>query len=186
MNITIKFCIFEISLGPKFHFKLTILMFWTQLVQKGYSQSKTEKVNTTIEFCIFKLVLVSKFQLKLTILMFWAKSAQKRYLYPKTEQVNTTTEFSIYIQIGLDTNFSLNWQFWFLEQISLKREVRPLLVVTILTVVNFSVRRPTDPTAFVSSPSSRRDNKLGCNLETKKWVQCDWKRTMKKQKIRNG
>ena len=100
--------------------------------------------------------------------MFWAKSAQKRYFYPKAEQVNTTTEFSIYIRISLDTKFQLKLAILILEQIFLKREVRPLLVVTILTVLNFSVRRPTDPTAFVSSPSSRRDNKLGYNLETKK------------------
>ena len=36
--------------------KLTILIFWNKFTQKGYLQSKTEKVNTTIEFCIFELV----------------------------------------------------------------------------------------------------------------------------------
>ena len=45
----------RISLRTKFQRKLTIFMFWTKFAQKGYSQSKTENVNTTIEFCIFVL-----------------------------------------------------------------------------------------------------------------------------------
>ena len=45
----------HISLGSKFQVKLTILIFWTKIVQKGYFWSKTEKVNTIIEFCIFEL-----------------------------------------------------------------------------------------------------------------------------------
>ena len=47
----------HISLGTKFQLKLTILFFFgggDQICsQKGYFQSKTEKVKTTIEFCIF-------------------------------------------------------------------------------------------------------------------------------------
>ena len=42
--------------GTKFQLKLTILTFWTNIVQKGYFQSKTENVNITIEFRIFELV----------------------------------------------------------------------------------------------------------------------------------
>ena len=44
----------QISLGIKFHLKLTISIFWTKLAKKGYSRSKTKKVNN-IEFCMFKL-----------------------------------------------------------------------------------------------------------------------------------
>ena len=33
----------------------TILIFWTIFDQKGYLQSKTEKVNRTNGFCIFEL-----------------------------------------------------------------------------------------------------------------------------------
>ena len=46
----------RISLGTKFQNKLTILIFWTKFARKGYSHSKTEKVNITSKFCIFKLV----------------------------------------------------------------------------------------------------------------------------------
>ena len=48
--------ILSIIAGTKFKLKLTILIFWTKFAQKGYFQSKTEKVNVTIEFCIFELV----------------------------------------------------------------------------------------------------------------------------------
>ena len=46
----------RISLGIKFHLKLTILIFWTKLSQTGYFRPKIKKVNITIEFCIFELV----------------------------------------------------------------------------------------------------------------------------------
>ena len=45
----------RISLGTKFKFKLTILIFWIKFSQKGYFRFKTRKVNTIIEFCIFQL-----------------------------------------------------------------------------------------------------------------------------------
>ena len=45
-----------ISLSTKFHFKLTVLIFWTKFALKGYFQSKMEEVNIAIEFCIFELV----------------------------------------------------------------------------------------------------------------------------------
>ena len=53
----------RISLATKFQLKLTILIFWTKFLEKGYFRSKTEKVNTTIEFCIFELVWVPNFSL---------------------------------------------------------------------------------------------------------------------------
>ena len=56
----------QISLSTKFQFKLTILIFWTKLVQKRYFWLKTQKVDITMGF-----------QLKLTILSFWTKFAQK-------------------------------------------------------------------------------------------------------------
>ena len=46
----------RISLGVKFHLKLTILTFWTKLSQTGYFRLKTKNVNITIELCIFELV----------------------------------------------------------------------------------------------------------------------------------
>ena len=69
----------RISLFTKFQLKLTILIFWTKFVQKGYFQSKTEKVNITIKFCIFKLVQVPNFSLHWQFWFFWTKFAQKGY-----------------------------------------------------------------------------------------------------------
>ena len=53
----------QISLGSKFQNEITILIFWIKLTQKGYSHSKTGKLNTSTDFCIFKLVLVPNFRL---------------------------------------------------------------------------------------------------------------------------
>ena len=39
----------KLIVGIKFHLKLTILIFWTKLVQKGYFRSKTKKVNSIID-----------------------------------------------------------------------------------------------------------------------------------------
>ena len=58
------------------------------------------------------------FQLKLTILIFWTKFIQERYFRFKTEKMNITIEFCIFELIKVK-NFSLNWQFWFLDQIFL-------------------------------------------------------------------
>ena len=54
----------RICLGTKFQFKLAILIFWTKFAQKGYFQSKTEKINIAIEIWIFELVKVKHFSLK--------------------------------------------------------------------------------------------------------------------------
>ena len=42
----------RISLVTKFRLKMTILIFWTKIIQKGCFRLKMEKVNTIIEFCI--------------------------------------------------------------------------------------------------------------------------------------
>ena len=53
---TNEFCIFQIS---RYQTSASTIKF----AQKGYFQSKTEKVNSTTKFCIFKLVLVPNFSL---------------------------------------------------------------------------------------------------------------------------
>ena len=53
----------QISLGIKFPLKLTILIFFTKFVQKGFLWFKTEKVNITMELCIFKIDEVQNFSL---------------------------------------------------------------------------------------------------------------------------
>ena len=49
----------KLIVGIKFRLKLTYLIFWTKVIQKGYFQSKTEKVNTTTEFWIFEFSVQS-------------------------------------------------------------------------------------------------------------------------------
>ena len=51
------------SYNAKFQLELTILCFWTKFAQKGYLQSKIDKMNTIIEFCIFELVELPNFNL---------------------------------------------------------------------------------------------------------------------------
>ena len=72
----------EISPGTKFQLKLTILIYWAKLHQKGYFRSKTENVNSAIEFLHIRISLGSKFQLKLTNLSFWTKLTQKGRVFP--------------------------------------------------------------------------------------------------------
>ena len=45
----------RISLGIKFHLKLTILTFWTTFTQKGYFPWKTKKASITLEFCMYRV-----------------------------------------------------------------------------------------------------------------------------------
>ena len=42
--------------GTKYDLKLTILIFWTKIGQKGCFKFKREKVNIITEFCVFELV----------------------------------------------------------------------------------------------------------------------------------
>ena len=56
--------------------------------------------------------LATKFQLKAIIITFWTKFAQKGYFRSETEKVNITTEFCMF-ELGLVSNSSLNWEFWF-------------------------------------------------------------------------
>ena len=45
-----------ISLSANYQVKPIVLIFWTKFAQKGYSQSKTDEMNTTTELWIFELV----------------------------------------------------------------------------------------------------------------------------------
>ena len=65
------------------HTQISLGDFLSKFPQKGYSRSKTEKVNITIELCIFEFSLGTKFYLKLNtaieLINFWTKCAQKGY-----------------------------------------------------------------------------------------------------------
>ena len=84
-----------------FQLLLTVLISWTIFAQKGFFQSKTQKLYPAIEFCIFK------FQFKLAF-SFCGPNLPKNGVLLKMEKANTTTEFPISL-----TNFSLKRYFCF-------------------------------------------------------------------------
>ena len=82
VNITIKFCIFE--LGNKFQFRQTILIFWTTQFwffgpnfPKKRISSRKQKSEHDHWILHIRSSLGTKFKLKLTTLIFWTKFAQK-------------------------------------------------------------------------------------------------------------
>ena len=87
----------RISLGTKFQLKLTILIFWTNITQKGYFRSKKEKKGEQHHWILhIRLSLGIKFPLKLPTLIFRTKFTPKRYFQLKTKNVNKSSEFYIF------------------------------------------------------------------------------------------
>ena len=75
---TYEFHIFQIS---RYQTSASRIKF----ASKGYSQSKTEKVNGTYRGVLhIQISLGTKFQLKLTIFIFWNKFPQKGYFQSKS------------------------------------------------------------------------------------------------------
>ena len=68
---------------------------------------------------------VKLFQIKLTVLIFWIKFTQKGYFWSKAKKMNSAIEFFIF-ELDSLTNFSLNWQFWFLVPNLTKRGISGL------------------------------------------------------------
>ena len=60
----------------------------------------------------------TNFQLKLTIGILWTRFVKKAsyYFRSKTDKINTTTECCIF-ELVFISNFTLNKQFWFFDQI---------------------------------------------------------------------
>ena len=112
VNTTIEF---YISQGTKFQIKLTILIFWTKFVQKGYFRSKTENVNTNIEFFIFELVQIPNFSI-------FGPNLPKKGIFGLKRKSRNTFEFCIFEVVQLP-NFSLNRQFGFFERILSKKGI---------------------------------------------------------------
>ena len=104
----------------KFQFKLAILIFWNEFVQKGCFQSKTEKVNTTIEFCLFKFVLVPNFSLNWQFSFFGPNLLKKGVSSPKQKKW-TPPWNSAYPNFSLYQISAWNDKFNFLDQIFPKR-----------------------------------------------------------------
>ena len=102
----------QIIADTKFQLKRTILISWTQFVQKEYSRSKTKKVNITIELCTFQLLWIPNFSIKRQFRFF---RPNLPYFWSKTEKVNITIEFDIFELVYVQS-FSLIWQFWIFRQ----------------------------------------------------------------------
>ena len=98
--------------------------------------------------------LGTKFQLKLAILIFWTRFAKKVYLQPKKRK-RWHHYWILHIRISRGTKFQLTiliflTKFVQKEYFRLKTEeshlgVRPW---SLLTILNFSARGPTDTTVF--------------------------------------
>ena len=58
-----------------------------------------------------RVSLGTKIKPKLRSLIFWTNFAQKEYFWSKAEKKNTTMKFCLF-ELGVVSNFSLNWQFW--------------------------------------------------------------------------
>ena len=105
VNITIEFCIFDLVYVPSFSLKLVSASF-----KASFAKWLSARLWTK-----WLWVLVQLQSLKVIILTFWTKLAQRGYFWFKTEKVNSIVLFIL--KLVLVTNFSLNWQFGFSDQI---------------------------------------------------------------------
>ena len=98
------------SLGDRYQPKLTILNFWTKLIQKGYFQSKKKNNENHYWVLYIRISLGSMFQLQ----QFWygTNFLKKDTFNWKQKKMNTTNVLFI-LELAKVPNFSLNWQFWF-------------------------------------------------------------------------
>ena len=139
----------RLSLGTNFQFKLSILIFWTKYAQNGCFRLNTEKVNNTIEFYIFELVLGPNFGLNWQF-CFLDQVCPKRvfFIQKREREVNITQTVFIFVCLFVClfvlTNYPQKGHFQSKTEKS-HLSVRPWLLLTIL---NFSARRPTDTAVF--------------------------------------
>ena len=132
------------------------MIFWIKFAQKGYLQSKSEKVNTAIKFCVFEFYsLWAKSQIRLTILIFWTKFFQKVYSQSETEKMDM--KWILYIRFSPGTKFHLKLMiliFWikFVQKEYFQSKTEKLHFSVhpwaLLTILNFSVQELTDTTVF--------------------------------------
>ena len=110
-----------ISLGIKFHLKLTVLIeqhhqilhIWISLgIKSGYQADCFDFLDQIVPNRLFLvenkksehhysilqiwMSLSIEFHLELTILIFWSKFVQKAYFRSKTEKLNISVELSIF------------------------------------------------------------------------------------------
>ena len=135
---------------------------------------KNGKVNITTEFCISELVQLPKLTLNWQFWFFEPNLPKKKVVsQQKQKKVNITIEFCIFELVSLP-NSSLNWKFWFfptkLAQIGYfqswtEKSHFCLSPRSLLTILYFTARGPTDTEAFLNfcPPSSRRNKNLNHN-----------------------
>ena len=96
----------------KFQVKLTILIFWTKLTEKGYFHNKKEENENHLWVLYIWITLGSKFWFQQ---IFLNRFPQKMILPVKNrKKMNVTIEFFIFDLVSVP-NFRLNWKFWFFE-----------------------------------------------------------------------
>ena len=162
----------RISSGTKFQVELTILVFWTRLIQKGFFQSKTNKLNTTIEFCKFELVKIPDFNLEFTILSFWNNFSQKGII-PVKNRKSEHLYWVLHVRISLATKFQFKLTFfYFLTNFAQKGNFQSktenlqlsILPWSLLTILNFSAGGSTDTTGLVRLKDQINNN---CCIQSK-------------------
>ena len=140
--------------GTKFQLKLAILIFWTKFSQKEHFWSKTQNVNITIEFSIFEVIEVPNISLNWH-LRFFGPNLHKKNIYGRKEKKwASSLDWILVFELEYIPNFCKNWQFWFFgpdspsKCISSLNRIVALRSRLLLTLLNVSVRGPTDTTVF--------------------------------------
>ena len=96
----------RISLCIKFHFKQTILSFWTKFPQERNLWSKTEILNMIIEFRLFKLVSWYQISALTDNFDFFDQICPKKVFLVKNRK-SEHHHWILLIQISLGTKFQL-------------------------------------------------------------------------------
>ena len=120
------------------------MSFWTKFAPKNVSRLKQKKWTPPLNSAYLNYSM-HQISAETDNFDFWTKFAQKGCFLSKTEKVktNTTIAFCIF-KLDWLPNFSLNWQFWFLDQICTKRkfpvENGKMALVRASMVVNYYVK----------------------------------------------
>ena len=70
----------RISLGTKFQFELTILIYWTKFAQKGYLRSKTEKLLFSVRpWSLFTIISFSTWGILMSLFLLVAETMRPNY-----------------------------------------------------------------------------------------------------------
>ena len=137
VNINIKFCIFELNWVPNLSLNCQFHFFEPKLTKNATFRWKQKKQTSPMNSAYSNK---SEYQISLyTALNFETKFSQKGYFWSKTEKVHITIEFCI-SDLGLVPNSSLNWQFWFLDQICPKLVFQKITLLHVSMVITHYIK----------------------------------------------